>query len=240
MPTVVELRDLLKARGLDFKGNKGVLEARLAEADAADSSDATQPPPPGDAGAAVPDPSAEGEAVLPTGAEEEVAPSDEVPASPSIAAAPEAAAPAGDAAEAAPPPPTTGAGEVLPPPAADTVAGDGEAPAPPADTVARETIEKLAAYVAKNGRAFEQITRDRNPGDPRFGFLEDGGEGSAYYQHCAARETAELAAAKTDNFLSGSLDDMVAAPVMMPPGLAMDPLRPDWFYIDDAGGEQVT
>jgi hypothetical protein len=43
MPTVVELRDLLKARGLDFKGNKGVLEARLAEADAADSSDATQP-----------------------------------------------------------------------------------------------------------------------------------------------------------------------------------------------------
>jgi hypothetical protein len=39
---------------------------------------------------------------------------------------------------------------------------------PPNDTTVRQVAEKLASFVAKNGRQFENITRQRNPGDTPF------------------------------------------------------------------------
>lgn len=42
------------------------------------------------------------------------------------------------------------------------------APAPPADPDVRKVVEKLAEFVAKNGRNFEEVTRQRNPEDSPF------------------------------------------------------------------------
>jgi hypothetical protein len=41
-------------------------------------------------------------------------------------------------------------------------------PAPPGDPDVRKVVEKLAEFVAKNGRSFEDITRQRNPEDGPF------------------------------------------------------------------------
>ncbi|XP_062198629.1 SURP and G-patch domain-containing protein 1-like protein isoform X2 [Phragmites australis] len=47
------------------------------------------------------------------------------------------------------------------------------APTPPNDMTVRQVADKLASFVAKNGRQFENITRQRNPGDTPFKFLFD-------------------------------------------------------------------
>ena len=48
-------------------------------------------------------------------------------------------------------------------------AGTGAAlPPPPSDPAVRNAVEKLASYVAANGRGIEDMTRERNPGDTVF------------------------------------------------------------------------
>ncbi|XP_048529797.1 SURP and G-patch domain-containing protein 1-like protein [Triticum urartu] len=47
------------------------------------------------------------------------------------------------------------------------------ASAPPNDMTVRQVADKLASFVAKNGRQFEDITRQKNPGDSPFKFLFD-------------------------------------------------------------------
>lgn len=44
---------------------------------------------------------------------------------------------------------------------------------PPADVKVREAADKLAEFVAKNGRSFEEITKQRNPGETPFKFLQE-------------------------------------------------------------------
>lgn len=66
-----------------------------------------------------------------------------------------------------------GATHPPPPPAA--------APPPPADAALRKAIETLAAFVARNGPAFEALAMRRNAGDAAFRFLS-GGEGAEYYR----------------------------------------------------------
>jgi len=44
-------------------------------------------------------------------------------------------------------------------------------PAPPLDR--KEVIDKLALYVARHGPDFEELTRSRNEGNPKFGFLSE-------------------------------------------------------------------
>lgn len=46
-------------------------------------------------------------------------------------------------------------------------------PSPPSDLVVKNVADKLASFVAKNGRQFEDITRQKNPGDTPFKFLFD-------------------------------------------------------------------
>eukprot|EP00958_Prasinococcus_capsulatus_P020047 scaffold2552_cov380-Prasinococcus_capsulatus_cf.AAC.29 len=52
---------------------------------------------------------------------------------------------------------------------------------PPDDEGSRKAIDTLAAFVAKNGRAFEALARDRQGKDPKFAFLF-GGRGANYYE----------------------------------------------------------
>ncbi|XP_077253572.1 SURP and G-patch domain-containing protein 1-like protein [Tasmannia lanceolata] len=47
------------------------------------------------------------------------------------------------------------------------------APYPPNDPAVKKVADKLASFVAKNGRHFEDVTRQKNPGDTPFKFLFD-------------------------------------------------------------------
>lgn len=49
------------------------------------------------------------------------------------------------------------------------------------DSSLRNIIDKLAEFVARNGKEFENITKAKQQGNPRFGFLF-GGEYNQYYQ----------------------------------------------------------
>lgn len=49
------------------------------------------------------------------------------------------------------------------------------------DLSLRNIIDKLAEFVARNGKEFENITKAKQQGNPRFGFLF-GGEYNQYYQ----------------------------------------------------------
>jgi splicing factor 4 len=44
----------------------------------------------------------------------------------------------------------------------------GAAFAPPSDPEVRKAVDKLAEFVAKHGRSFEDITKQRNPGESMF------------------------------------------------------------------------
>ncbi|KAG6420221.1 hypothetical protein SASPL_116741 [Salvia splendens] len=46
-------------------------------------------------------------------------------------------------------------------------------PPPPSDPTVRKVADKLASFVAKNGRQFEHVTKQKNPGDTPFKFLFD-------------------------------------------------------------------
>uniref|UniRef100_A0A915DJZ0 SURP motif domain-containing protein n=1 Tax=Ditylenchus dipsaci TaxID=166011 RepID=A0A915DJZ0_9BILA len=55
-------------------------------------------------------------------------------------------------------------------------------PQPPQDIEHKIAIEKFAQYVAKNGPAFEEITRQKQHGNPKFAFLF-GQDFHQYYQY---------------------------------------------------------
>ncbi|KAF8650199.1 hypothetical protein HU200_064054 [Digitaria exilis] len=71
------------------------------------------------------------------------------------------------------------------------------APPPPYDMTVRQVADKLASFVAKNGRQFENITRQRNPGDTPFKFLFDKHcPDYKYYEFRLAEEEKTLAQSK--------------------------------------------
>lgn len=53
----------------------------------------------------------------------------------------------------------------------------------------RNIIDKLAQFVARNGPEFEQMTKNKQKGNPKFGFLF-GGEHFNYYQYKVTTEQA--------------------------------------------------
>ncbi|XP_072993874.1 SURP and G-patch domain-containing protein 1-like protein [Typha latifolia] len=68
------------------------------------------------------------------------------------------------------------------------------APSPPSDMTVRKVADKLASFVAKNGRQFEHITRQRNPGDTPFKFLFDSTcSDYKYYEYQLHEEEKALA-----------------------------------------------
>ncbi|CAG9819237.1 unnamed protein product [Phaedon cochleariae] len=64
-----------------------------------------------------------------------------------------------------------------------------EIPQPPPDVELRNIIDKLAQFVARNGPEFEQMTKNKQKGNPKFQFLY-GGENFAYYQYKVSTEQA--------------------------------------------------
>ncbi|XP_063921571.1 calcium homeostasis endoplasmic reticulum protein isoform X2 [Zophobas morio] len=64
-------------------------------------------------------------------------------------------------------------------------------PQPPQDTELRNIIDKLAQFVARNGPEFEQMTKNKQKGNPKFQFLY-GGEYFNYYQYKVTTEQAVL------------------------------------------------
>ncbi|CAA6661585.1 unnamed protein product [Spirodela intermedia] len=68
---------------------------------------------------------------------------------------------------------------------------------PPSDLAVRNVADKLAGFVAKNGRQFENITRQRNPGDTPFKFLFDLSSADyKYYEYRLLEEEKLLAQQK--------------------------------------------
>ncbi|KAK8615089.1 hypothetical protein V6N13_068874 [Hibiscus sabdariffa] len=63
------------------------------------------------------------------------------------------------------------------------------APPSPSDLTVKKVADKLASFVAKNGRQFEHITRQKNPGDTPFKFLFD--ESCSDYKYYAFRLAEE-------------------------------------------------
>ncbi|KAM0942512.1 putative SURP and G-patch domain-containing protein [Dioscorea sansibarensis] len=74
------------------------------------------------------------------------------------------------------------------------------APSIPSDPAVKKVADKLASFVAKNGRQFEHITRQRNPGDTAFKFLFDTScMEYKYYEKQLLEEERILAQAKDSN-----------------------------------------
>ncbi|XP_054816130.1 SURP and G-patch domain-containing protein 1-like protein isoform X2 [Prosopis cineraria] len=68
-----------------------------------------------------------------------------------------------------------------------------DAPPSPSDPAVKKVAEKLASFVAKNGRQFEDVTRQKNPGDTPFKFLFDEKcDDYKYYEYLLAQEEKAL------------------------------------------------
>jgi calcium homeostasis ER protein len=61
------------------------------------------------------------------------------------------------------------------------------------DTELRNIIDKLAQFVARNGPEFEQMTKNKQKGNPKFQFLY-GGEYFNYYQYKVTTEQTGIEA----------------------------------------------
>ncbi|KAJ6813357.1 SURP and G-patch domain-containing protein 1-like protein [Iris pallida] len=71
------------------------------------------------------------------------------------------------------------------------------APFTPRDPSVKNVADKLASFVAKNGRQFENVTRQRNPGDTPFKFLFDSKcSDYKYYEYRLLEEEKFLAQAQ--------------------------------------------
>ncbi|XP_059651826.1 SURP and G-patch domain-containing protein 1-like protein isoform X2 [Cornus florida] len=71
------------------------------------------------------------------------------------------------------------------------------APPSPSDPTVKKVADKLASFVAKNGKQFEHITRQKNPGDTPFKFLFDVSCADyKYYEYQLAEEEKALSQAK--------------------------------------------
>ncbi|XP_064939854.1 SURP and G-patch domain-containing protein 1-like protein isoform X1 [Musa acuminata AAA Group] len=82
------------------------------------------------------------------------------------------------------------------------------APSPPSDPAVKKVADKLASFVAKNGRQFEHVIRQRNPGDTPFKFLFDSScSDYKYYEYRLFEEEKYLARSNestTSNSARGS------------------------------------
>ncbi|KAL3077169.1 hypothetical protein niasHS_013158 [Heterodera schachtii] len=88
-------------------------------------------------------------------------------------------------------------------------------PCPPADTELRDSIEKFAAYVARNGPASEEVSRQQHRDNPKFAFLF-AGEGSDFYKYRLLYEIQNLRQSATVPFMSPPPVGMQGPPPFVP------------------------
>ncbi|VDK47871.1 unnamed protein product [Anisakis simplex] len=100
---------------------------------------------------------------------------------------------------------------MLPPP--PMIHGLPPMPPPPIDEEERSVIDRLAEFVAKNGPQMEERTREKEYGNPRFGFLF-GGQHSDYYRF---RVMQEMRALNDNNGSRPSAVNAPPLPINMPP-----------------------
>ncbi|XP_022733326.1 SURP and G-patch domain-containing protein 1-like protein isoform X3 [Durio zibethinus] len=80
------------------------------------------------------------------------------------------------------------------------------APPSPSDPTVKKVADKLASFVAKNGRQFENITRQKNPGDTPFKFLFDEScSDYKYYEYQLAEEEKALLQNKESQTSQGGI-----------------------------------
>ncbi|KAJ6750909.1 hypothetical protein OIU85_001446 [Salix viminalis] len=77
------------------------------------------------------------------------------------------------------------------------------APPLPSDPTVKNVADKLASFVAKHGRQFENVTRQKNPGDTPFKFLFD--------ENCADFKYYEYRLAEEEKALSQSGDSQISS-----------------------------
>ncbi|TKY49561.1 SURP and G-patch domain-containing protein [Spatholobus suberectus] len=75
------------------------------------------------------------------------------------------------------------------------------APPSPSDPTVKKVADKLASFVAKNGRQFEDVTRQKNPGDTPFNFL--------FNERCAEYKYYEYRLAQEEKALAQSRESQV-------------------------------
>lgn len=97
---------------------------------------------------------------------------------------------------------------------------DAPAPiVPPNDPEVKKAADKLAEFVAKHGRNFEDVTRQRNPGDTMFKFLFDKNCPDYKYYESKIQELSMAAPA-------AAVASVASAPPPLPPQPASRPLPP--------------
>ncbi|KAL1494911.1 hypothetical protein ABEB36_010422 [Hypothenemus hampei] len=94
-------------------------------------------------------------------------------------------------------------------------------PQPPEDIDLRNIIDKLAQFVARNGPEFEQMTKNKQKGNPKFQFLY-GGEYFNYYQYKVSSEQAIVKQQQQQQLLPPPLSGTESnawnpSPVTLPP-----------------------
>ncbi|CAN0877854.1 SURP and G-patch domain-containing protein 1-like protein [Linum grandiflorum] len=78
-------------------------------------------------------------------------------------------------------------------------------PTSPSDPTVKKVADKLASFVAKNGRQFESVTRQKNPGDTPFKFLFDKASPDyKYYEFRLAEEEKILGQTKDSDKHAGA------------------------------------
>lgn len=92
------------------------------------------------------------------------------------------------------------------------------APPPPSDPTVKKVADKLASFVAKTGRQFEHITRQKNPGDTPFKFLfdENCADYKYYYYRLSEEEKALLWARDSQTSQSGGISTAALSPTSGP------------------------
>ncbi|MCO5556798.1 hypothetical protein L7F22_010351 [Adiantum nelumboides] len=80
-------------------------------------------------------------------------------------------------------------------------------PSPPTDLEVKKVADKLAHFVAKNGRQFEDLTRKKNPGDTPFRFLfdVDCADYNYYNYRVGAEEKSLAAESRVDGTMSAAV-----------------------------------
>ncbi|GFG34350.1 hypothetical protein Cfor_08964 [Coptotermes formosanus] len=96
-----------------------------------------------------------------------------------------------------------------------------ELPKPPQEVELRNIIDKLAQFVARNGPEFEQMTKNKQKGNPKFSFLF-GGEHFNYYQYKVTTEQAILKQKAARD--SGMAPSSAALSASMPPMMMSNPV----------------
>ncbi|KAL7258340.1 hypothetical protein ACSBR1_004461 [Camellia fascicularis] len=91
-------------------------------------------------------------------------------------------------------------------------------PPPPSDPTVKKVADKLASFVAKTGRQFEHITRQKNPGDTPFKFLfdENCADYKYYYYRLSEEEKALLRARDSQTSQSGGISTAALSPTSGP------------------------